>query len=74
MQQVDLNLQSAYGITSGQPKNLYEAACQYYQIDWVREFCFANFTVSNIEVIRNVSVFPGRPSCWITLIIATHNY
>jgi len=33
-QQVDLSLQSAYGITSATPKNLYEAACQYYQVDW----------------------------------------
>ncbi|KAJ8583837.1 amine oxidase [Rhizopogon salebrosus TDB-379] len=33
-QQVDLNLQSAYGIIGAPPKNLYEAACQYYQVDW----------------------------------------
>ena len=74
MQQVDLNLQSAYGINSAQPKNLYEAACQYYQIDWVRELRFANFAVSDTEVTRNVSVFPGLPNCWTTLIVATHNY
>ncbi|OAX37625.1 amine oxidase [Rhizopogon vinicolor AM-OR11-026] len=37
-QQVDLNLQSAYGIIGAPPKNLYEAACQYYQVDWVREY------------------------------------
>ncbi|KAG2148956.1 amine oxidase [Suillus clintonianus] len=37
-QQVDLGLQSAYGITGATPKNMYEAACQYYQVDWVREY------------------------------------
>ncbi|OAX33957.1 amine oxidase [Rhizopogon vinicolor AM-OR11-026] len=37
-QQVDLNLQSAYGIIGATPKNPYEAACQYYQVDWVREY------------------------------------
>jgi len=34
-QQVDLNLKGAYGIIGASPKNLYEAACQYYQVDWV---------------------------------------
>ncbi|KAG1760260.1 hypothetical protein EDD22DRAFT_902258 [Suillus occidentalis] len=34
MQQVDLSLQSAYGITGATPKNMYEAACQYYEVDW----------------------------------------
>ncbi|KIK34778.1 hypothetical protein CY34DRAFT_812689 [Suillus luteus UH-Slu-Lm8-n1] len=38
MQQVDLSLQSAYGITGATPKNMYEAACQYYEVDWVREY------------------------------------
>ncbi|KAG2365983.1 hypothetical protein BDR07DRAFT_1449593 [Suillus spraguei] len=33
-QQVDLGLQSAYGITGATPKNMYEAACQYYEVDW----------------------------------------
>ncbi|KAG1722008.1 flavin-containing amine oxidoreductase-domain containing protein [Suillus lakei] len=33
--QVDLSLQSAYGITGATPKNMYEAACQYYEVDWV---------------------------------------
>ncbi|KAG1722003.1 hypothetical protein EDB19DRAFT_1884550 [Suillus lakei] len=33
-QQVDLSLQSAYGITGATPKNMYEAACQYYEVDW----------------------------------------
>ncbi|KAG1727753.1 uncharacterized protein EDB91DRAFT_1253725 [Suillus paluster] len=33
-QQVDLSLQSAYGIIGATPKNLYEAACQYYEVDW----------------------------------------
>ncbi|KAG1723143.1 flavin-containing amine oxidoreductase-domain containing protein [Suillus lakei] len=32
--QVDLSLQSAYGITGATPKNMYEAACQYYEVDW----------------------------------------
>jgi polyamine oxidase len=36
-QQVDLNLQSAYGIIGAPPKNMYETACQYYEVDWVRE-------------------------------------
>ncbi|KAG1856040.1 hypothetical protein DFJ58DRAFT_702647 [Suillus subalutaceus] len=34
LQQVDLSLQSAYGITGAKPKNIYEAACQYYEVDW----------------------------------------
>ncbi|KAG1782128.1 hypothetical protein EV702DRAFT_961311 [Suillus placidus] len=34
LQQVDLSLQSAYGITGATPKNMYEAACQYYEVDW----------------------------------------
>ncbi|KAG1727755.1 uncharacterized protein EDB91DRAFT_1228660 [Suillus paluster] len=33
-QQVDLSLQSAYGIIGATPKNLYESACQYYEVDW----------------------------------------
>ncbi|KAG1760259.1 hypothetical protein EDD22DRAFT_955147 [Suillus occidentalis] len=33
-QQVDLSLQSAYGIAGASPKNIYEAVCQYYEIDW----------------------------------------
>ncbi|KAG2749340.1 amine oxidase [Suillus brevipes Sb2] len=33
-QQVDLSLQSAYGIAGESPKNIYEAVCQYYEIDW----------------------------------------
>ncbi|KAG2155218.1 uncharacterized protein EDB93DRAFT_1239154 [Suillus bovinus] len=33
-QQVDLSLQSAYGITGATPKNMYEAVCQYYEVDW----------------------------------------
>ncbi|KAG1850531.1 hypothetical protein C8R48DRAFT_727486 [Suillus tomentosus] len=40
-QQVDLGLQSAYGIIGATPKNMYEAACQYYQVDWVREYAQA---------------------------------
>ncbi|KAG1830229.1 hypothetical protein EV424DRAFT_1377865 [Suillus variegatus] len=40
-QQVDLSLQSAYGIIGATPKNMYEAACQYYQVDWVREYAQA---------------------------------
>ncbi|KAG0694709.1 hypothetical protein DFH29DRAFT_1033165 [Suillus ampliporus] len=33
-QQVDLSLQSAYGMIGATPKNLYESACQYYEVDW----------------------------------------
>ncbi|KAG0694711.1 hypothetical protein DFH29DRAFT_815023 [Suillus ampliporus] len=33
-QQVDLGLQSAYGMIGATPKNLYEAACQYWEVDW----------------------------------------
>ncbi|KAG1727406.1 flavin-containing amine oxidoreductase-domain containing protein [Suillus lakei] len=38
--QVDLSLQSAYGITGANPKNMYEAACQYYEVDWNNNFTF----------------------------------
>ncbi|KIK41009.1 hypothetical protein CY34DRAFT_806548 [Suillus luteus UH-Slu-Lm8-n1] len=39
-QQVDLSLQSAYGIAGASPKNIYEAVCQYYEIDWNNNFTF----------------------------------
>jgi hypothetical protein len=56
-QQVDLSLQSAYGITGATPKNMYEAACQYYEVDWVREFFLSKPSAYLISNSSGMHVF-----------------
>jgi hypothetical protein len=67
-QQVDLSLQSAYGIAGASPKNIYETVCQYYEIDWVCEFFVQAFCVRNAKLVRNASL--SFVDLFILLIIA----
>ena len=71
-QQVDLNLQTAYGITGAQPKNLYEAACQYYQVDWVCD-CFP-CKLSGPLMLNWSGMQVSFLCCRTPLIIVTYNY
>ncbi|KAG2091612.1 hypothetical protein BD769DRAFT_1679412 [Suillus cothurnatus] len=67
-QQVDLSLRSAYGIAGATPKNLYEAACQYYQVDWVRMqvfFLLDFFILLIITTTHPIDAQPPDRSSWI---------
>ncbi|KAG2135556.1 hypothetical protein BD769DRAFT_1664708 [Suillus cothurnatus] len=71
-QQVDLSLQSAYGITGATPKNLYEAACQYYEVDWVRDFFLSKHAVFPMSHSSGMQVFFLLDFFILLIITTTH--